>query len=214
MKVREHFKDRRDAGEELGIYLESKYKDQNPLVIGIPRGGIETAWYVARKLKAQLSLIVSKKLPFPGNKELGFGAIAEEGFVYVSKLGKELLPEEVINEIIEEQSEEIHRRVEKYRHGKPLPEMKGRIVIVVDDGIATGVTLVPVIRLCRKKGAARVIIAVPVSGTRYDENLKEADALEILIQPAAFYAVGQVYDHFGDFTDKQVEELLQSETTN
>ena len=86
--------------------------------------------------------------------------------------------------------------------------MAGRTVIIVDDGIATGVTLVPVVQLCRKKNAASIIIAVPVSGTSYNEHLNEADAIEVLIQPASFFAVGQVYEEFGDFNDAEIVALL------
>jgi predicted phosphoribosyltransferase len=86
--------------------------------------------------------------------------------------------------------------------------MNDRVVILVDDGIATGVTLVPVLELCRKKNAVKVVIAAPVSGISYDEHLAEADTFEVLVQPASFYAVGQVYEEFGDFPDQQLVELL------
>ena len=114
----------------------------------------------------------------------------------------------VLDEIIEEQVLEVARRVKKYRRGQPLPDMKGRTVILVDDGIATGVTLVPVIQLCRKKHAGKIIIAAPVSGTSYNEELNEADEIEILVQPPSFYAVGQVYESFGDFEDDDLMALL------
>ena len=206
-----YFKNRKHAGELLGAFLEPKYKHLNPLVIGIPRGGVEVAFYVAKRLEAELSIIISKKLPFPGNKELGFGAVAEEHSVYISPMGMERLSPTIINHIIDEQVQDINRRVELYRAGKPLPDILDRIVIIVDDGIATGVTLVPVLKLCRKKKASQVIIAAPVSGTRYDKNLNEADAIEILQQPEQFYAVGQVYETFGDFTDSQLLNLLESD---
>lgn len=203
-----YFKNRKHAGELLGAFLEPKYKHLNPLVIGIPRGGVEVAFYVANRLKAELSIIISKKLPFPGHKELGFGAVAEEHSVYISPMGMERLSPQVINQIIEEQVQEIKRRIELYRAGKPLPDIHDRTVLIIDDGIATGVTLVPVLKLCRKKKASKVIIAAPVSGSRYDKNLNEADAIEILEQPEQFYAVGQVYETFGDFSDSQLLNLL------
>ncbi|HEY0898361.1 MAG TPA: phosphoribosyltransferase family protein [Sphingobacteriaceae bacterium] len=203
------FKDREDAGRQLGSYLEPRYKDSNPLILGIPRGGVEVAYYVARQLHAELSLLISKKLPLPSRKEFGIGAIAEENSVYVSSEGRHLLSSEALNEIIEMQMEEVARRIRKYRQGKPLPDMTGRTVILVDDGIATGVTLVPALWLCQKKGAAQVIIAAPVSGTTYDSNLKKADKIEVLHQPSPFYAVGQVYDVFGDFHDEEMLALLK-----
>lgn len=204
------FRNRRDAGEQLGKYLKSKYEKQNPLIVGIPRGGIEVGYYVADILDAEFTLIVSKKLSFPENKELGFGAVTEEAGVYVSAIGRELFDPILIQDIIEEQLIEVERRVRIYRRGKPLPEMKGRIVILVDDGIATGVTMVPVIRLCHKKEAAKVIVAAPVSGRNYDAHLQEADIVEVLQQPEDFYGVGQAYERFGDFTDKEVLSLLKS----
>ena len=204
-----YFKNRQHAGILLGEFLEPKYKDLNPIVIGIPRGGVEVAFYVAKALEAQLSIIISKKLPFPGQRELGFGAVSEEYSVYVSPMGTERLTPQTIDQIIEEQILEINRRISTYRNGKPLPDISGRTVILVDDGIATGITLVPVLKLCRKKNASKIIIASPVSGTTYDENLNEADAIEVLLQPEHFYAVGQVYEKFGDFTDRELLNLLR-----
>ena len=202
------FQNREHAGKELALLLEPKYKYLNPLVIGIPRGGVEVAYYVARQLEAELLLVISKKLPFPGRSEYGFGAVSEDHSVYISEQGKDGLSPEMINDIVEKQILEIQRRVEKYRQGKPLPDMEGRTVILVDDGIATGVTLVPVIQLCKKKRAAKIVIAAPVSGTRFDKNLKEADEIEVLVQPQQFYAVGQVYETFEDFTDEELMQLL------
>lgn len=206
---RRFFKDRREAGYELGLLLERKYKDVNPMVFGIPRGGVEVAYYVARQLHTQLYIIVSKKLPHPQQPEFGIGAVSEENSVYISPKVQKILSPEVIDQIIEEQEMEVLRRVKKYRHGMPLPNMKGRSVIIVDDGIATGVTLVPVVRLCRKKKAAKIIIAAPVSGTSFNEALNDADEIEVLIKPASFFAVGQVYENFGEFDDKELMALLE-----
>lgn len=203
------FKNRKDAGEQLGNFLKPKYKDLNPLIIGIPRGGIAVGYYVAHILEAELSFIVSKKLPLPGREETGFGAVSENSEIYVSAFGRRMLDQDVIEDIIEKQLVEVQRRVDLYRGSNPLPEMKDRTVIITDDGIAMGVTLVPVIRLCRRKRAGRIIIASPVSGSNYDIHLKEADVIEVLLQPDNFYGVGQVYDQFEDFTDEKVLELIK-----
>lgn len=202
------FKNRKDAGEQLGNFLKPKYKDLNPLIIGIPRGGIAVGYYVAGILEAELSFVVSKKLPLPGREETGFGAVSEDSEIYVSAFGRAMLDQDVIEDIIEKQLIEVRRRVELYRGTNPFPEMKDRTVIITDDGIAMGVTLVPVIRLCRKKRAGRIIIAAPVSGSNYDIHLKEADAMEILLQPEDFYGVGQVYEQFEDFSDEEVLALI------
>ena len=204
-----YFKNRAHAGTELAALLEPKYKHLNPLVLGVPRGGVEVAYYVAKQLHAELALVVAKKLPYPGQPEFGFGAVAEDYSVYVSPKYERKLSPKAINQLIEEQIDEIKRRVEKYRKGKPLPDMKGRIVIIVDDGIATGVTLVPIIKLCKKRGAGKIVVASPVSDKVLNPALYEADSIEIVVQPDAFRAVGQVYQNFGEFTDEQLLELLQ-----
>lgn len=202
------FKDRKDAGLQLGSFLSSKYKAAKPIIIGIPRGGVEVAYYVAQQLEADLAFIVSKKLPLPTQPEYGIGAIAEEETVYLAPIARQLLSQRDINALIEEQKTEIKRRVRKYRNGKPLPVIEGRTVVLVDDGIATGVTLVPVLELCLRKGASSIIIASPVSGSSFDNNLRKADAIEVLVQPDSFYAVGQVYEEFGDFNDEDLLDLL------
>lgn len=202
------FKDRKDAGKQLGMYLKSKYKQENPLVIGVARGGVEVGYYVAKVLNAEFSLMVSRKLSFPGHPELGFGAVSEQSEVYVSGLGRDMLDQGTIEDIIEQQLKEVKRRVELYRGGLPFADMKDRVVIVVDDGIAMGVTLVPVINLCRQNGASKVVIAVPVSSSGYDIHLSRADAIEVLLQPENFKGVGQAYYRFGEFTDDQVLTLL------
>jgi putative phosphoribosyl transferase len=207
------FKNRQQAGEALGRWLRPRYYELSPLVLGIPRGGVEAAFYVARELGAELSVVAAKKLPVPGHPEFAFGAAAEDGSVYVTPQAEQALPVGMIGQIIYEQQEEIRRRVQVYRQGKALPKLAGRAVIIVDDGIATGATLVPVLELCRKKNAAQVIIAAPVSGTRFDPRLQEADHLEILYQPEEFNAVSQAYENFGEFTDEAVVALLKKSET-
>lgn len=208
MEDDEIYKNRKDAGLRLGTYLAARYHGPDYVVIGIPRGGVETAYYAAKVLNASLYVVVAKKLPFPGQPEYGFGAITEEDMIYVTVEAFNRLSENVISRIIEDQKIEIQRRINLYRHGNPLHDLTGKKVIIVDDGIATGATLVPVVRLCKKKGAAQVIIAAPVSGKHYDKHLNEADKVEVLMQLDRFYAVGQAYEEFGDFTDEQLLRLL------
>lgn len=204
------FSDRKDAGIQLGQMLEKEYKDKNVLVLGVPRGGVEVAYYVAKILNGELSVIVSKKLPFPGQPELACGAVAEDGSLYLSELGFRLR-KETIDALIENQIQEIHRRVEKYREGKPLPDMSGRIVMIVDDGIATGSTLVPILKLCKSRNASKIVIAAPVSGTRYTSEIDEyADEVKVLEVPENYYAVGQVYEDFHGCTDEEVNRFLKS----
>lgn len=204
------FLNRKDAGIQLGRKLEKEYKDRNVLVLGIPRGGVEIGYYVAKALNGELSVLVAKKLPFPGQEELAFGAITEDGSVYLSPLGQRIDPG-TADRIAEKQLEEIHRRIEKYRDGHDLPDMTNRIVLIVDDGIATGSTIVPALKLCRKRKAAKIVVASPVSGKNFVKEIYDlADEIVILEKPEDFYAVGQVYEDFHGMEDEEVMELLET----
>lgn len=202
------FQDRRDAGIKLAEALK-EYKDQNALIIGIPRGGVEVGYHVAKFLNAELSVIVTKKLPYPGQEELTFGSMAEDGSVYISERIRSDITREQLEKIIEKQKQEIDRRIKLYRRGNPPAEMNGRVVIIVDDGIATGAGLVPAVDMCKKRGAAKVIVAAPVSGIDRPKELKRADDFVILERPDFFYAIGQVYDEFANLEDKEVIEILR-----
>lgn len=202
------FKDRADAGTKLAKALES-YRDQNVLVLGIPRGGVETAYYVAKHLNAELAVIVSRKLPFPDNPEAGFGAIAEDGSVFLIDRFKDYLTSRVVRRIIEEQTQEIGRRVEAFRQSRPLPPIAGRTVIIVDDGIAMGSTMRASLILCRNKGAGCVIVAAPVAAPETVEMFREvADDVVVLETPEFFQAVAQVYLNWYDVSDEEVLEIL------
>jgi putative phosphoribosyl transferase len=202
------FKDRADAGIKLAKALES-YRDQNVLVLGIPRGGVETAYYVAKHLNAELSVIVSRKLPFPDNPEAGFGAMAEDGSIFFIDRFKDYLPSRVVQRIIEEQKHEIARRIEVFRQSRPLPPIAGRTIIVVDDGIAMGSTMRASVMLCRNQNAGRVIVAVPVASPETVKIFREvADDVVVLETPEFFQAVAQVYLNWHDVPDEEVLELL------
>ena len=203
------FTDRKDAALKLAKALE-KYKDKNAVVLGIPRGGAETAYYVALYLNAELSLLVSRKLGHPGNPEYAFGAIAEDGSIYFNPAAKRELSEESIHAVVDEQKEEIERRIKILRKGKPLPVLKGRTVILVDDGIATGATILAAIELCKKRNAGKIIIAAPVSGYDMEDTLgKMADEVVILEKPADYYAVSQAYQSFYNLSDEDALEFME-----
>lgn len=199
------YKNRRDAGEQLAQGLE-KYKHQNVIVIGIPRGGVEIGYYVAKYLQAELSILISRKIPHPLHPEYGIGAIAEGNTLYVPKYIS--LNRAIINIMALKVKQEIRRRILIYHKEKPLPDLTNRIVILVDDGIATGVTLVPAIRCCKKMQAKKVIIAAPVSGKKINEDLYEADELKILHQTENFESVGEAYEDFSQLNDKDVLSFL------
>lgn len=202
------FRDRADAGERLAEVLEP-YKAENPVVLAIPRGGVEVAFHVARRLDAELAALVVRKLPLPYNPEAGFGAIAEDGSTFIFEEIAESLPATVVEKIIQEQKKEIQRRVEALRRGAPLPQIRGRTAIVVDDGIAMGSTVRAGVALCRNQEAAKIIVAAPVAGSATaDELTRIADTVIILEKPPLFRAVAQVYKDWYDVPDEEVVALL------
>lgn len=203
------FKDRKDAGQKLGMAFE-KYRGKDVIVLGIPRGGVEVAYYAAKHLGAQLSAIVSRKLPYPDNPEAGFGAIAEDGSVFLFEDATRWLSEDEVQRIMAYQRDEIKRRIKAFREDRPLPELKGRTVILVDDGIAMGSTMRASIKLCRNKRVSKLIVASPVAGPDVAVEMEAlADEVVILEKPAFFQAVAQVYEHWYDVPEEEVKEFLR-----
>ena len=203
------FRDREDAGQKLARAL-TKYKDTDALVLAIPRGGVEVGYHVATYLNARLSILVSRKLPYPDNPEAGFGAVAEDGSTFIFEDAVYWLSKETIERIIRQQKEEIRRRIAVLRKGEPLPEIGQSVVILVDDGIAMGSTVRAGILLCRNKEAAKVVVAAPVAGESVERELsKLADEVVILEKPPFFRAVAQVYYNWYDVPDKEVLGIVE-----
>ena len=203
------FNDRKDAGEKLARALTT-YKDKNPLILAIPRGGVEVAYHVAKYLNADLSIIVSRKLPYPDNPEVGFGAVAEDGSTFVLRDAERWLSKKTIDRIVKEQKQEIKRKISVLRKGRPLPEIIGKNVILVDDGIAMGSTMRASIMLCRNKKAGKITVAVPVSGEDVEEEIgKMVDEIIVLEKPVFFQAVAQVYYYWYDVPDREVVEIME-----
>lgn len=203
------FEDRKDAGERLAKALK-KYKDRKVLVLGIPRGGVEVAYHVATYLGAEFSMLVARKLPYPYNPEAGFGAITEDNSIFMFKNAERELSKKEIEKIIEEQKQEVKRRVERLRKGKPLPEISGREVILIDDGLAMGSTMRTAIMLCKNRKAERIVVAVPVSGRDIARDIGEmVDEIVVLEKPLFFYAVAQVYNNWYDVSDEEVLEIMK-----
>jgi putative phosphoribosyl transferase len=203
------FKDRTDAGQQLAVALK-KYKDKEALVLGIPRGGVEVAYEVAKYLDAELAVIVSRKIPHPEEPELGIGAIAEDGSTFILEFAKKMFDAGLLKKLVNEQEAEIERRIKVLRAGQPLPEIKGRTVIIVDDGIAMGVTMRAAIMMCRNAQAGKIVAAAPVSGMDVaDEVEKIVDELVVLDIPDYFQAVGQVYERFNQLEDEGVIEIMR-----
>lgn len=203
------FKNRKDAGEKLARALE-KYRAEKPLILAIPRGGVEVGLQVAKKLDADFSLIIARKLPFPDNPESGFGAIAEDGSTFILENAYYWLSGENIERIKKEQIAEIRRRISALREGEPLPEIKGRTVILIDDGIAMGSTMRVAIELCKNRKAGKIVVAAPVAGGEVAEEIRRrADELVVLEIPAYFRAVAQAYENWYDVSDEEVMDLLR-----
>lgn len=203
------FHNRKDAGEKLGKAL-LKYKDKKDLVVlGIPRGGVELAYEVAKALNAKFSLIIVRKLPIPYNPEAGWGAIAEDGSTYYTEFKDEVSKEEQ-EEIIKAQSAELVRRVKVFRQGKKLLSLKNKTVIIVDDGLAIGSTVMAAIIMCKKQNPKKLIVAVPISGMQA-KNLveKHADEVVVLSVPPAFQAVAEGYEEWHDVTDEEALKFIK-----
>jgi predicted phosphoribosyltransferase len=205
------FADRNDAGRRLAAVLEA-YRDSKPLILAIPRGGVEVGCRVAERLNAELSVLIVRKLPFPDSPESGFGAIAEDGTTVLLNRAVWPLSPDTVQDVIDSQKAEIKRRIRVLRGGRPLPRIRGRIVILVDDGLAMGSTMRAAILLSKKRGAARVVSAVPVAGRQAERTVRRlADQLVVLEQPPDFRAVAQVYRNWYDVSDQEVLELLESD---
>lgn len=203
------FRNRQDAALQLAARLE-KYRGQNLIVLGIPRGGIETAYYISKHLHAPLSTVIVRKLGYPRNPEFAFGAMAEDGSVYYTAGYKKHISQESIDHVEDQQLKEIHRRIRVFRKGQPFPDLANRIVIIADDGIATGSTVIAAIRMCQKQGAAKIIIAAPVSSTdKIAEMEQEGTEVEVIKKLPVFFAVSEVYEEFNNLTDEEALLFLE-----
>lgn len=203
------FVDRQEAGERLAAAL-SRFAGREVVVLAIPRGGVVVAAEVARALSAPLDVVIPRKVGAPGNPELGLGAVApgvrvlDEGLI--SGLG---VSEQYLESEIAAQEREIARRSEAYREGRPPLDVRDKVVIVVDDGVATGGTAVAALRWARGAEARRVILAVPVAPASAVQRLsEEADEVVVLATPEPFFAVGQWYERFDQVDDREVVETL------
>lgn len=205
------FRDRQEAGRRLGNAL-LPYRAEKVYVLAIPRGGVVVGAAVARVLGAPLDVIVPRKLRSPYNPELAIGAVAHDGTVYLDpSLGGSIgVDETYLQQEVQYQRQEIARRLAAYRGGGEYPSMDGRTAIVVDDGIATGSTMIAALRAVRKMPSKQVVTAIPVAPAEGLHRLQpEADQVVCLYAPPVFYAVGQFYEDFTQTTDEEVMALLR-----
>src|SRR5690606_6808559 len=205
------YRDRKDAGVQLAAALK-KRGYENPVVLGIPRGGVAVAAEVARALKGELGVVVARKLGAPWNPELAIGATTANGATYINEAvaaqvgaGQRYIEAETRRQI-----EEAKRREELF-NGSRRPNVAGRTVIVVDDGLATGATAIAAVRSMKAEGAERVVLAIPVAPPETVQRLRqEADEVVCLDEDPAFFAVGQFYMEFRPVEDDEVRRILDS----
>lgn len=204
------FADRSDAGRRLAAALE-RWRGENPVVLGLPRGGVPVAFEVACKLGAPLDVIVVRKLGVPYQPELGMGSIGEGGVTIINRevVKSAGVSEEVLAEVSQRERHELARRAELLRAGRPAQPLDGRTAIVIDDGVATGSTARAACLAARARSAARVVLATPVAAVGALAVLRQdADDVVCLETPSSFWAVGQWYGDFGQTSDKEVVDLL------
>jgi predicted phosphoribosyltransferase len=205
------FPNRIEAGRILAEKLE-KYADRDDvIVLGLPRGGVPVANEVAKRLRAPLDVFIVRKLGVPGFEELAAGAIASGGVRVLNQDVMRAIPhaDEAIETITARETTELQRREQIYREGRPAPELRDRIAILVDDGLATGATMRAAVKALRQRDAAKIVVAVPVGPPDTCHEIEEqADETICLSMPEFFQAVGQYYDDFSQTTDEDVRELL------
>ena len=205
------FRDREDAGRRLAKRL-ARYRDEDSVVFALPRGGVPVGYEVARALKAPLDVFIARKLGAPNQPELGIGAVTQDGLRVLNEgIIREIgISEEYIERIAAEEAKEAERRLKLFRGERPEPEVRERTAILVDDGIATGVTTRAAIEVLRRGDPRRLVLAVPVCAARTAESLrKEVDELICLEAPSDLMAIGLWYRHFEQTSDEEVIELLE-----
>lgn len=206
------FRDREDAGRRLAGELAQRYAGRDDVVVlALPRGGVSVAREIADALDAPLDVLLVRKLGAPFQPELALGAVATGG---VRVLNEALftqiqLPEGMLEEVTARERQELERRERVYRGDRDALPIRGRTVIVVDDGVATGSTLLAAIRSLREREPGRIVAAIPVAPPESVAQLRtEVDELVCLLSPSAFFGVGQWYEHFPQLSDEQVRMLV------
>jgi predicted phosphoribosyltransferase len=213
---RRTFRDRREAGRVLAEELAAYRGKDGLLVLGLARGGVPVAWEVAAALRAELDVFLVRKLGVPQWSELAMGALASGGGVVMndnvlSSLG---ISDEQVREVVDRETAELNRREQAYRGGRPVADPHGKTVIVVDDGIATGASMLAAVRALRASSPESIVVAVPVGPQSVSKLLaQEADDVVCATMPNDFEAVGQVFIDFHQVSDDEVRELLATPTS-
>ncbi len=205
------FADRADAGRQLAELLARYADDPNIIVLALPRGGVPIGYEIARRLRAPLDVYVVRKLGVPGHEELAMGALAGDG---TCVLDEELIAtlgidSEALQDVVRREIDELKRREVAYRDARPEPDLRGKVVIVVDDGLATGATMRAAATALRRRGPAAIVTAVPVAAPRTVAALSGVvDRVVCVRTPEPFHAVGLYYANFEQTSDDEVRRLL------
>jgi putative phosphoribosyl transferase len=205
------FSNRTEAGRLLAEKLVKYAGRTDVIVLGLPRGGVPVAYEVAKRLRVPLDVFIVRKLGVPGFEELAVGAIASGGVRVLNEDVMRALPnaDETIESVTARETAELERREQSYRDGRPAPELRDRIVILVDDGLATGATMRAALKALRQRDAAKIVVAVPVGPPDTCREFEDqADEVICASEPEFFQAVGQYYEDFSQISDDEVRELL------
>jgi putative phosphoribosyl transferase len=206
------FLNRTDAGRRLAATLSAYAGRPDVIVLALPRGGVVVAYEVARELDVPLDVFIVRKLGVPGHEELAMGAIASGGALVLDEaLVRELrISERAFRAVIEAEQRELERREKEYRGDRPPPDIAGRTVVLVDDGLATGASMRVAVAALKQEHPARIVVAVPIAPPETCDALRrEVDDVVCAVTPVPFYAVGLWYEDFSQTTDKEVHDLLE-----
>jgi putative phosphoribosyl transferase len=213
---RRTFRDRREAGRVLAEELAAYRGKDGLLVLGLARGGVPVGWEVAAALRAELDVFLVRKLGVPQWSELAMGALASGGGVVMNDnvLTSLSISDEQVREVVDRETAELNRREQAYRGGRPVADPHGKTVIVVDDGIATGASMLAAVRALRASSPESIVVAVPVGPQSVSKLLaQEADDVVCATMPNDFEAVGQVFVDFHQVSDDEVRDLLATPTS-
>jgi predicted phosphoribosyltransferase len=205
------FRDRYEAGRLLASRLAAYAGRPDVLVLALPRGGVPVAYEVARALGAPLDVFLVRKLGVPGQEEFAMGAVASGGIRVVNQplVAALRIPAHVVDAIAAKEEEELRRRQRVYRGDRPPPDVRGRTVILVDDGLATGATMYAAIKALKQQQPARIVVAVPIASAETCQELRaEVDEVVCPVTPEPFHAVGLWYEDFSETTDDEIRDLL------